>query len=267
MPSSYLVYKISNTVNDRLYVGLTTNGLEKRWREHRCAANINVDKPLYRAMRLHGVDKFTIELLYEATSVEDMRQAEIRYIAELKTHVNDGGYNLTDHGYKYGDVTRPRGEDNYKAKLTEEMVAFIRSPEHWDKSNTAVLDMLEEMFGFDGARDTIRDARRGDVWAHLNDKYPPVKTFRGARQAPKTEAQKAKSRETLDEHRKNAVKLSADLRRGKRGANAKLPEETIKAIFYSPLSLLKTAIQHGVSKKMVLLIKQRKTHVYLTKDL
>lgn len=267
MPSSYLVYKISNTANDRLYVGLTTNGLEKRWREHRCAANINVDKPLYRAMRLHGIDKFTIELLYEATSAEDMRQAELRYIVALKAHVKDGGYNLTDHGFQHGNESASRGEDSYRAKLTEEMVAFIRSPEHWDKSNTAILDMLEEMFGFDGARDTVRDARRGDHWQHLNDKYPPVKTFRGARQAPKTEAQKAKSRETLDAYRADALVLSADLRRGKRGANAKLSEETVKSIFYSPLSLLKTAMQHSVSKKMVLLIKQRKTHVYLTKDL
>lgn len=267
MPSSYLVYKISNTVNDRLYVGLTTNGLEKRWREHRCAANTNVDKPLYRAMRLHGVENFKIELVYEATSAEDMRQAELRYIAELKAHAKDGGYNLTDHGHKHGDTTRPCGENNYKAKLTEEMVAFIRSPEHWDKSNTAVLGMLEEMFGFDGARDTIRDARRGDVWKHLNDKYPPVKAFRGARQAPKTEAQKAQNRQTLDAHRAYAQQLSAELRKGKRGPNAKLSEETVKSIFYSPLSLVKTAAQYGVSKKMVLLIKQRKTHVYLTKDL
>lgn len=267
MPSSYLVYKISNTVNDRLYVGLTTNGLEKRWREHRCAANVNVDKPLYRAMRLHGVDNFKIELIYEATSAEDMRQAELRYIVALKSHVKDGGYNLTDHGFQHGNESVPRGEDSYRAKLTEEMVAFIRSPEHWDKSNTAILDMLEEMFGFDGARDTVRDARRGDHWQHLNDKYPPVKTFRGARQAPKTEAQKAKSRETLDAHRAEAVALAAILRRGKRGANAKLSEDTVRSIFYSPLSLLKTAAQYGVSKKMVLLIKQRKTHVYLTKDL
>lgn len=267
MPSSYLVYKISNTVNERLYVGLTTNGLEKRWREHRCAANINVDKPLYRAMRLHGIDKFKIDLLYEAPSIEDMREAELRYIAELKTHVNDGGYNLTDHGYQYGDVTRPRGEDNYKAKLTEEMVAFIRSPEHWDKSNTIILDMLEEMFGFDGARDTIRDARRGDVWTHLNDKYPPIKTFRGARQAPKTEEQKTKSRQLLAAHHAQAIKLAAIQRKGKRGSNAKLSEDVVKNIFYSSKSLNKTAEEYGVSKKMVLLIKQRKAHVYLTKDL
>lgn len=266
MPSSYLVYKISNTVNDRLYVGLTTNGLEKRWREHRCASKTKVDKPLYRAMRLHGVENFKIELVYEATSAEDMREAELRYIAELKAHVKDGGYNLTDHGYQHGNEGVSRGEDNYRAKLTEEMVAFIRSPEHWDKSNTAILDMLEEMFGFDGARDTVRDARRGDVWRHLNDKYPPVRSGQGKR-AVVTDKRRAISKQTLDMHREEALRKLAESKRGKRGPNAKLSEDTVRSVFYSPLSLLKTAAQYGVSKKMVLLIKQRKAHVYLTKEL
>ena len=67
--------------------------------------------------------------------------------------------------------------------------------------------------------------------------------------------------------RSEALAKLSDMRRGKRGANAKLPEQTVKDIFYSPLSLLKTAEQFGVSKKMVLLIKQRKAHVYLTKEL
>lgn len=267
MPSSYLVYKISNTVNDRLYVGLTTGSLQKRWREHKCAANTNVDKPLYRAMQKHGVDKFKIELLYTAMSFEDMRQAELKFIKELNAHVNDGGYNLTDHGIQHGDATRPRGEESYRAKLTEQIVAFIRDPEHWDKSNAELLTLAQEMFGFDGSRDAIRDARRGDVWTHLNAQHPPVKAVRGARQAPKTEEQKAKSRATALANQEYLQKRKSEVWSGKRGPNAKLPEETVKAIFYSPLSLLKTAEQYSVSKKMVLLIKQRKTHVYLTKDL
>lgn len=267
MPAAYLVYKISNTVNDRLYVGLTTNGLEKRWREHRCAANINVDKPLYRAMRLHGIDKFKIELLYTASSIEEMREAELRFIKELKAHVNDGGYNLTDHGYQHGNTRLPKGEASFRAKLTEQIVAFIRDPAHWDKSNDALLRLAAEKFGFTGARDTLRDARRGESWKHLNDKCPPVRAQQGSRQTAKIDAQKAKCRETLDAHRVNAATRSANLRRGKRGPNAKLSEETVKAIFYSPASLLKTAARYGVSKKMVLLIKQRKTHVYLTQEL
>lgn len=267
MPSSYLVYKISNTVNDRLYVGLTTGSLQKRWREHKCAANFNTDKPLYRAMQKHGVEKFKIELLYTATSFEDMREAEMRFIKDLKTHVNDGGYNLTDHGIQHGEIGRPRGEESFRAKLTEKMVAFIRDPAHWDKSNAELLAIIKDTFGFDGSRDAVRDARRGDVWKHLNEQYPPVKTSQGARQPRRTEAQQTKCRALLAEHHAQAIKLAALQRKGKRGANAKLSEDAVRQIFYCPKSLKATAENHGVSKKMVLLIKQRKAHVYLTKDL
>lgn len=261
-----IVYMITNTVNDRVYVGLTSGSLDKRWREHCCAANTNVDKPLYRAMRKHGVDKFSIHKIYDATSIDDMREAEIRFIAQLKAHVNNGGYNLTDHGFAYGRADQLQGEQMYNATLTEEMVAFIRSPEHWNKTNAEVLEMMRERFAFDGARDTIRDARRGSSWKHLDNKYPPVKAGQGKRKPPLSDERKAQVKELLSRHHTQAIQASAESRKGKRGNHAKLPEQTVKDIFYSPLSLLKTAEQFGVSKKMVLLIKQRKAHVYLTKD-
>lgn len=261
------VYQISNSVNDRLYVGLTVCSLAKRWREHKSAANLGVDKPLYRAMRKHGVENFKISLLYTASSIEDMREAELRFIKELKAHANDGGYNLTDHGYQHGNVNQQSGERTYNSKLTEEMVAFIRSPEHWDKSNAAVLEMLGELFAFNGARDTVRDARRGNRWQHLNDKYPPVKTAQGARQAPRTEEQRQKARKTMLANAEYIHRRKVEARAGKRAPNAKLSEETVKAIFYSPLSSREIAVLFGIDKKMVLLIKQRKAHVYLTKDL
>ena len=222
-----LVYKITNTVNDRVYVGLTVGPLKVRWRQHLCAARKDEDKPLYRAMRKHGAENFSIHQIYEAASIEDLRQAEIRLIAELKAHVNDGGYNLTDHGHKHGTFEQSSGEDRYNATLTDEIVAFIRDPQHWDKANSQVLDMVKERFGFQGARDTLRDARRGDAWKHLNDKYPPIKTGQGKRQPPMTEARKAQVRHLLDVYRAKSLEKLAESKHGKRGPNARLPEQTV----------------------------------------
>jgi group I intron endonuclease len=101
-----LVYKITNTVNDRIYIGLTTCDLKKRWREHVCAANTGSDKPLYRAMKKYGVDKFRIEVVHVAESIEEMRQVELRLIDNLGSHINVGGYNLTDHGYTHGNFNK-----------------------------------------------------------------------------------------------------------------------------------------------------------------
>lgn len=261
------VYKITNTINNRIYVGLTTNSIEKRWREHKCAANTGSEKPLYRAMRKHGIDNFSIHVIYQATSIEDMRAAELRFIKELKAHALENGYNLTDHGFVHGRLNQPNGELVFNSKLTEEIVAFIRDPIHWDKSNSMLLKMVKEKFQIEVSRDGVRDARRGDTWKHLNDKHPPVKVRQGSRAAPMTEERRKIALETLEKYRSAAQLKSAELRRRKRGLNAKLSEQQVKDIFYNTLSFKKTAKMFNIDPKMVSLIKKREAHVYLTKDL
>lgn len=262
-----LVYKITNTVNDRIYIGLTTCDLKKRWKEHRSEAKTGSEKPLYRAMRKHGVDKFHIETVHVATSIQEMREVELRLIDELGTHATRNGYNLTDHGHKIGVTNKKFGESVYNSKLTEEIVGFIRNPEHWQISNEEMLAMVRERFLFDGKFDSVRDARRGDTWAHLNAAHAPVKCGQGNRRPELSDDQKSAARDVLAAHHSEAITKSAELRRGKKGSHGKLSEDAIRGIFFSPESLMKTANNFGVSKKMVLLIKQRKAHTYLTQGL
>ncbi len=260
------VYKISSPLTPRVYVGLTTGTLQKRWREHLCAARYGNQKPLYCAMRKYGMDSFTIELLYTATSIEDMREAEIRYIAELKSHAFENGYNLTDHGYRHGNVGSVFGEQQHHAVLTEALVRYIRDPDHRTKSNKILLAEVQELFSVSCSRDAVRDARRGDTWTHLNAECPPLHIGQGNNKSVSVDGL-AKSISALKDNHAAAVKKAAELRVGKRGANAKISEDTVREVFFSPLSLLKTAEEFGMSKKMVLLIKQRKAHRYLTEVL
>lgn len=262
-----LVYKITNTVNDRVYIGITSGSLQKRWREHRCAANKLSDKPLYRAMRSHGIEKFLIEEIYAASSKEDMRKAEIKYIAEYKSHCKERGYNLTDHGYKYGSIGVSVGEKRYNSVLTEEIVGFIRNPELQNVSNKDMFLMVSQRFNFSGSRDSVRDARRGDTWAHLNEKYAPIKCRQGARRPQLHGEKKVAALKNLAMHHSDAIKKASEMRAGKRGKNAKLSVEAVKQIFFYGGTLAQTARDFGISKKMVSLIKQRKAHVYLTQGL
>ena len=85
--------------------------------------------------------------------------------------------------------------------------------------------------------------------------------------APATEEHKAKARAILALHRAEALKKLAESKKGKRGPNAKLSEDTVRDIFYSTGRVSETARTFGISHKMVTLIKQRKAHVYLTKGL
>ncbi len=90
---SFKVYKISNTINARLYVGRTVN-IADRWCLHRGdAIKRMLDKPLYRDMRLFGVDKFSIEVIEECPDEKTTRHREIYWMRILGS-IYPQGYNL-----------------------------------------------------------------------------------------------------------------------------------------------------------------------------
>jgi group I intron endonuclease len=98
-PGKFGVYKITNLINQKGYVGITRN-LRCRWQEHQ-RDSLKDDKPLYRAMRKYGIEKFKFEILC-LPPVEDPEiffELEIFFIADQNTYIEDGwGYNLNRGG-------------------------------------------------------------------------------------------------------------------------------------------------------------------------
>ena len=265
------VYAISNEINDKKYVGITTCSIQKRWREHKHAANKGSNKPLYNAMRLYGVDKFKIEIIDSTSTKEELGLLEAKYISQYKAYVRDGGYNLTLGGEGVVGADMPKGETNASSKLSDSAVVFIRAPENFKYKNDTLVAMVRDLFGITVSRDCLRDARRGDTWTHLNDVAPPYKRTQGYKSEPMSDVLKAKAKLTLDKHRAEALmKAKATIKEryeGKKHYNSRLSENEVRDIFYSTESLAKTADKYGVSKKSVLLIKQKATHKYVTEVL
>lgn len=91
------IYKISNKINNKVYIGKTNRTVEKRWREHRRSYNKqrNEKRPLYNAMRLYGIDNFFIETIEQVDySVVNERE---QYWINYYNSYNDG-YNATIGG-------------------------------------------------------------------------------------------------------------------------------------------------------------------------
>lgn len=100
-----ILYKITNTVNDKIYIGITYRQLDKRWEQHKASVRAGQTSKIYNAMRDIGIDKFSI---HEISRFEqgDLEEAETRYITELNT-VNDG-YNTSYGGYSPYIISRDR---------------------------------------------------------------------------------------------------------------------------------------------------------------
>ena len=96
------IYKITNDINQKIYVGKTERTVEERFLEHcRAFKRESCEKrPLYSAMRKYGIEHFHIELIEETDNPEER---EIYWIEKLGSFKN--GYNATlgGDGKKYLD--------------------------------------------------------------------------------------------------------------------------------------------------------------------
>lgn len=91
-----LVYKITNTLNDKSYIGVTQSSLSQRMSSHKFEANKGNPAEVYEAMRMFGIINFEVEVLEECTG-EEMFQKEQYYIQKYNT-LSPNGYNSTTGG-------------------------------------------------------------------------------------------------------------------------------------------------------------------------
>lgn len=89
------IYIIRNTINDKVYIGQTTQTLNIRFTNHKMASRTGEDTKFYRAIRKHGEDKFWIELI-EKVEIEKLNERERYWIKYYDSYYN--GYNSTFGG-------------------------------------------------------------------------------------------------------------------------------------------------------------------------
>ena len=91
------VYKITNTITNKCYIGWTSNTVENRWAEHKVLAPKNKDnRKFYNALRKYGTEPWSVETLVETTSKEEAKVKEIELIEYFDSY--NKGYNATKGG-------------------------------------------------------------------------------------------------------------------------------------------------------------------------
>ena len=88
-----IIYKITNNITNKNYIGETTRTLSARWRQHKTRAKDDNNRTyLYLSMRKHGIENFSIEVIEECDDLERFER-ETHYIKTLNT-LAPNGYNL-----------------------------------------------------------------------------------------------------------------------------------------------------------------------------
>lgn len=90
-----IIYKITNIINSKSYVGQTVYGLDRRWNQHNSKSS--GCRALASAIRKHGKENFTIEIVAVCNSLSELNKQETKFIKEFNT-LSPNGYNLTTGG-------------------------------------------------------------------------------------------------------------------------------------------------------------------------
>ena len=91
-----LIYKITNTVNNKIYIGQTTLTLKERmqsyYKEYRWGKR---DRPIALAMRKYGFENFNFEIIKDGIKTKkELDRLERKYIRLFKSFCVENGYNV-----------------------------------------------------------------------------------------------------------------------------------------------------------------------------
>ena len=107
------IYKITNKINNKIYIGQTIRPVEERWKRHiNDALNNILDTHFARAIRYYRPENFIVEIIDNATTQEELNKKEQYWIQY---------YNSTNDGYNETDAISKCGGNTYKSKTPEEM--------------------------------------------------------------------------------------------------------------------------------------------------
>lgn len=115
------IYKITNTINGKLYIGYTTRLIKERMRRHK-TDDYKTGTLLGRAINKYGWENFVYEVILEEEDKEKLLELEQYYIKKFNS-LKPNGYNMTIGGEKlYGENNPFYGHthtEETKQKLSE----------------------------------------------------------------------------------------------------------------------------------------------------
>jgi len=131
-----IIYKSTNTINGKSYIGQTVKPFEVRKGQH-----IRANKtPFHEALNEYGYENFQWEVICECKSIEEMNEKEIYYINHYNT-LYPNGYNMIegDSGITH-ELTRMKLSNSMKGNTNGKKKFLILTP----KKEDVIVENLKE---------------------------------------------------------------------------------------------------------------------------
>ena len=128
-----VIYKVTNMINGKMYIGQTRGSFEARMRRHQLDAEQGIGFYFQCAIRHYGWENFKAESIAETDDPDELDRLEEYYIKL---------YNTTETGYNLALGGKNNTMDSPKIKLHHDEV--MRSPEVRSKISQSMKDHINK---------------------------------------------------------------------------------------------------------------------------
>lgn len=187
-----LIYKITNDINNKVYVGQTTRKIKERIADYKKEMKYKSDsRPIIRAMSKYGFEHFKFEILVDdIKSKEEMDKLEIQYIKNYHSLVTENGYNIELGGNsigKHNEETKRKiseaqlGEKNHmygkrgELNATSKKVIELTTGKIYNSAMLAADDLQLEFSHVCSVARGDRGSHKGYVFRYLDENNKPIK--------------------------------------------------------------------------------------------
>jgi group I intron endonuclease len=156
------IYKITNTVNNKVYIGQTRKDPDNRWKGHQYSLKNNKGCPLLmRAFRKHGLDKFKFEVII--ICFDEARFELEKYYIKKNNSFGDGGYNANEGGEPGGFFKGCQHKPELIERLRQLNIERYKNPENRKALGEKVKEGLSRINLSEKIRDAMNKKREAGV--------------------------------------------------------------------------------------------------------
>lgn len=142
-----IIYKVTNLINNKIYIGQTKYSADYRLHKHLSEAiyekthNNRTITYFHNALLKYGIENFKIEIIDTANNIEELNQKEVYWIKQYNSTNKNIGYNLMEGG-KSGEksietrkkIGEKKKEDWLNPEIAQKMLEGLdKGRKKWQK--------------------------------------------------------------------------------------------------------------------------------------
>lgn len=143
------IYKITCLVNNKVYIGQTSQTVKDRFRKHMGSHKDEHDTKFYRAVRKYGTESFIIEQIDTASTQQELDEKEVYWINYYDS-VNKGYNMISTPGKRGGDTLSNHPNKKEISEKIRKSKIGDKNPMKDPKNSSKIRGSKNGMFGRTG---------------------------------------------------------------------------------------------------------------------